>query len=231
MFLIQQLDNDPRLLGSLCRLPRVIDIVWNFYWESERYRSAKGSKPLLQPARTIAERPSRDEIHKIRLLLLSLGEMSLRHVIHYKFHFFQSSIKYMIWKTFETISLCSQFYSDFSSVFQAEHHIRGCKSFDSIFWDMSGCSMHRRCSAYGYPCNFSNISPCFFSWTSQSYWWMPHFRQSSSEVSFFLSYRFSYMSWLVSTCDFNFQIYMNLENMGGSAVFCKAVVVFMLPNF
>ncbi|KAH0942843.1 hypothetical protein HID58_002480 [Brassica napus] len=72
MFLIQQLDNDPRLLGSLCRLPRVIDIVWNFYWESERYRSAKGSKPLLQPARTVAERPSRDEIHKIRLLLLSL---------------------------------------------------------------------------------------------------------------------------------------------------------------
>ncbi|XP_056855956.1 BEACH domain-containing protein B [Raphanus sativus] len=81
MFLIQQLDNDPRLLGSLCRLPRVIDIVWNFYWESERYRSAKGSKPLMQPARTIAERPSRDEIHKIRLLLLSLGEMSLRHNI------------------------------------------------------------------------------------------------------------------------------------------------------
>ncbi|WZY72487.1 hypothetical protein YC2023_004727 [Brassica napus] len=75
MFLIQQLDNDPRLLGSLCRLPRVIDIVWNFYWESERYRSAKGSKPLLQPARTVAERPSRDEIHKIRLLLLSLGDV------------------------------------------------------------------------------------------------------------------------------------------------------------
>ncbi|KAF2585293.1 hypothetical protein F2Q70_00036270 [Brassica cretica] len=92
MFLIQQLDNDPRLLGSLCRLPRVIDIVWNFYWESERYRSAKGSKTLLQPARTIAERPSREEIHKIRLLLLSLGEMSLRHVIHYKFHFFQQNI-------------------------------------------------------------------------------------------------------------------------------------------
>lgn len=104
MFLIQQLDNDPRLLGSLCRLPRVIDIVWNFYWESERYRSAKGSKPLMQPARTIAERPSRDEIHKIRLLLLSLGEMSLRHVIHYKIHLFSHlyfihlfcSVKYMI---------------------------------------------------------------------------------------------------------------------------------------
>ncbi|KAL9310011.1 BEACH domain-containing protein B [Arabidopsis thaliana] len=79
MFLIQQLDNDPRLLGSLCRLPRVIDIVWNFYWESERY--CKGSKPLMHPTRTIAERPSRDEIHKIRLLLLSLGEMSLRQNI------------------------------------------------------------------------------------------------------------------------------------------------------
>ncbi|CAN8244848.1 unnamed protein product [Cochlearia groenlandica] len=81
MFLIQQLDNDPRLLGSLCRIPRVIDIVGNFYWESERYHSAKGRKPLMHPSRTIAERPTRDEIHKIRLLLLSLGEMSLRHDI------------------------------------------------------------------------------------------------------------------------------------------------------
>ncbi|XP_010474048.1 PREDICTED: BEACH domain-containing protein B-like [Camelina sativa] len=79
MFLIQQLDNDPRLLGSLCRLPRVIDIVWNFYWESEKY--LKGSKTLMHPARTITERPSKDEIHKIRLLLLSLGEMSLRQNI------------------------------------------------------------------------------------------------------------------------------------------------------
>jgi hypothetical protein len=92
MFLIQQLDNDPRLLGSLCRLPRVIDIVWNFYWESERY--CKGSKPLMHPTRTIAERPSRDEIHKIRLLLLSLGEMSLRHVIHCKNTAFLASIFY-----------------------------------------------------------------------------------------------------------------------------------------
>lgn len=92
MFLIQQLDNDPRLLGSLCRLPRVIDIVWNFYWESERYRSAKGGKPLMHPARTIAERPNREEIHKIRLLLLSLGEMSLRHVIHCKNTLFEAYI-------------------------------------------------------------------------------------------------------------------------------------------
>lgn len=80
MFLIQQFDNDPRLLRSLCRLPRVLDIIRQFYWDDGKYRFAIGSKPLLHPVtkQITGERPSKDEIHKIRLLLLSLGEMSLR---------------------------------------------------------------------------------------------------------------------------------------------------------
>lgn len=80
MFLIQQFDNDPRLLRSLCKLPRVLDIIRQFYWDDVKTRFAVGSKPLLHPVtkHVIGERPSKDEIHKIRLLLLSLGEMSLR---------------------------------------------------------------------------------------------------------------------------------------------------------
>lgn len=80
MFLIQQFDNDPRLLRSLCRLPHVLDIIRQFYWDDIKTRFAIGSKPLLHPVtkQVIGERPSKDEIHKIRLLLLSLGEMSLR---------------------------------------------------------------------------------------------------------------------------------------------------------
>ncbi|KAK2659945.1 hypothetical protein Ddye_006478 [Dipteronia dyeriana] len=80
MFLIQQFDNDPRLLRNLCRLPRVIDIIRQFYWDNAKSRFAIGSKPLLHPVtkQVIGERPSREEIRKIRLLLLSLGEMSLR---------------------------------------------------------------------------------------------------------------------------------------------------------
>ncbi|KAL3514285.1 hypothetical protein ACH5RR_027002, partial [Cinchona calisaya] len=83
MFLIQQFDNDPRLLKSLCRLPRVLDIIRKFYWDNAKCRSAIGGKPLLHPAtnRVIGERPTREEVHKIRLLLLSLGEMSLRQHI------------------------------------------------------------------------------------------------------------------------------------------------------
>lgn len=83
MFLIQQFDNDPRLLRSLCRLPRVLDIIRQFYWDDVKTRFAVGSKPLLHPVtkQVIGERPSKDEIHKIRLLLLSLGEMSLRQHI------------------------------------------------------------------------------------------------------------------------------------------------------
>ncbi|XP_010254571.1 PREDICTED: BEACH domain-containing protein B isoform X2 [Nelumbo nucifera] len=83
LFLIQQFDNDPRLLTSLCRLPRVIDIICQFYWDKPKGRSSFGSKPLLHPIskRIIGQRPNQEEVHKIRLLLLSLGEMSLRQNI------------------------------------------------------------------------------------------------------------------------------------------------------
>ncbi|CAL1372181.1 unnamed protein product [Linum trigynum] len=79
MFLGQHFKKDPRLLKTLCRLPRVIDIIRQFYWDAPRSRFAIGSKPLLHhiTKKIIGERPNREEIHKIRLLLLSLGEMSL----------------------------------------------------------------------------------------------------------------------------------------------------------
>lgn len=80
MFLIQQFDNDPRLLKSLCRLPRVLDIIRLFYWDNAKCRSSGGGRPPLHPVtiKAVGQRPSKEEIHKIRLLLLSLGEMSLR---------------------------------------------------------------------------------------------------------------------------------------------------------
>lgn len=83
MFLIEQFDNDPRLLKSLCQLPRVIDIIWQFYWDNMKSRFAIGGQPLLHPItkQVIGERPGREEIHKIRLVLLGLGEMSLRYGI------------------------------------------------------------------------------------------------------------------------------------------------------
>ncbi|KAK9165680.1 hypothetical protein Scep_000871 [Stephania cephalantha] len=83
MFLIYQFDNDPRLLSRLCRLPRVIDIIQQFYWDQAKSRYAYGGKPLLHPVskEVIGERPSPEDVRKIRLLLLSLGEMSLRQNI------------------------------------------------------------------------------------------------------------------------------------------------------
>ncbi|KAJ1424747.1 WD40/YVTN repeat-like-containing domain superfamily [Sesbania bispinosa] len=83
MFLIQQFDNDPRLLKSLCRLPRVLDIIHQFYCDNVKSRLFIGSNLLQPPVRkqVIGERPSKEEMHKIRLLLLSLGEMSLRQNI------------------------------------------------------------------------------------------------------------------------------------------------------
>ncbi|OIW14558.1 hypothetical protein TanjilG_14944 [Lupinus angustifolius] len=83
MFLIQQFDNDPRLLKSLCRLPRVLDIIHQFYCGNVKSRLFIGSNSLQHPVskQVIGERPSKEEIHKIRLLLLSLGEMCLRQNI------------------------------------------------------------------------------------------------------------------------------------------------------
>ncbi|KAJ4830317.1 hypothetical protein Tsubulata_011294 [Turnera subulata] len=83
MFLIQQFDNDPGLLKSLCSLPRILDIIRQFYWDGAKSRFAIGTKPLLHPITKliIGQRPDREEIHKLRLLLLSLGEMSLRQSI------------------------------------------------------------------------------------------------------------------------------------------------------
>ncbi|XP_062026093.1 BEACH domain-containing protein B isoform X1 [Rosa rugosa] len=83
MFVIWQFDNDPRMLKSLCRLPRVIDIIRQFYWDNPKSRFAIGNMPLIHPItkQVLGERPSNDEIHKIRLLLLSLGELSLRQNI------------------------------------------------------------------------------------------------------------------------------------------------------
>lgn len=94
MFLIQQFDNDPRLLKSLCRLPRVLDIIRQFYWDNAKSRFAIGNKPLLHPVtgQVIGERPSNEEIHKIRLLILSLGEMSLRYCALQEFVIFPQII-------------------------------------------------------------------------------------------------------------------------------------------
>lgn len=81
MFLIQQFNNDPRLLKSLCRFPRVLDIIHQFYWDHMTSHPTAGSKPLLPITnRDFGERPNREEIQKIRLLLLTIGEMSLRYV-------------------------------------------------------------------------------------------------------------------------------------------------------
>ncbi|KAJ0790760.1 putative transcription factor WD40-like family [Helianthus annuus] len=82
MFLIQQFDNDPRLLKSLCRFPRVLDIIHQFYWDHMPSHPTTGNKPLLPITnKDFGERPNKEEIQKIRLLLLSIGEMSLREHI------------------------------------------------------------------------------------------------------------------------------------------------------
>ncbi|GFP89566.1 beach domain-containing protein lvsc [Phtheirospermum japonicum] len=83
MFLIQQFDNDPRLLKSLCRLPRVLDIIRQFYCDNSERKPSVRSKPVthVMSDQIVGQKPDKEEIRKIRLLLLSLSEMSLREHI------------------------------------------------------------------------------------------------------------------------------------------------------
>ncbi|GAB2211901.1 hypothetical protein Droror1_Dr00025240 [Drosera rotundifolia] len=75
MFLIQQFDNDPRLLQSMCRLPRVLDFISNDYADGANIGSSSTTEVK-------GERLSIEEVRKLHLLLLSLGEMSIRQNIH-----------------------------------------------------------------------------------------------------------------------------------------------------
>ncbi|XP_038988519.1 LOW QUALITY PROTEIN: BEACH domain-containing protein B-like [Phoenix dactylifera] len=83
MFLIQYFENNRALLPTLCGLPRILDIICQFYWDQADSRTAVGAKPLLHPVtkQVIGMRPGLEEVHKIRLLLLSLAEMSLMQKI------------------------------------------------------------------------------------------------------------------------------------------------------
>jgi Domain of unknown function (DUF4704) len=84
MFLIEYFESYSSWLPELCALPRILDVICQFYWDKADTRSAFGTKPLIHPVTklVIGERPSREEISKIRLLLLSIAEMSIRYVCY-----------------------------------------------------------------------------------------------------------------------------------------------------
>ncbi|TVU00170.1 hypothetical protein EJB05_54428 [Eragrostis curvula] len=77
LFLLQYFEADGNFLPILCGLPRIIDIVRQFYSDKVDPRSSKPSLHLVTK-KVIGERLSMEEIRKIRLLLLSLAEMSLK---------------------------------------------------------------------------------------------------------------------------------------------------------
>ncbi|KAL6603651.1 hypothetical protein ACP70R_044012 [Stipagrostis hirtigluma subsp. patula] len=79
-FVVKYFEADGRLLPVLCGLPKIIDIVLRYYWDKVDSRCVVASKPLLHPVtkQVIGERPKIEEVCKLRLLILSLAEMSLK---------------------------------------------------------------------------------------------------------------------------------------------------------
>uniref|UniRef100_A0A0E0JVW3 BEACH domain-containing protein B n=1 Tax=Oryza punctata TaxID=4537 RepID=A0A0E0JVW3_ORYPU len=128
LLLIQYFECDGKFLPMLCGLPRIIDIVLQFYSEKTDLRS---SKPSLHPVtkKVIAERPNIEEIRKIRLLLLSLAEMSIKlkvsqHDITKLVSFFERSqdvaciedVLHMIIRALSHNSLLSSFLEKMNSL-------------------------------------------------------------------------------------------------------------------
>ncbi|KAJ3679372.1 hypothetical protein LUZ60_017383 [Juncus effusus] len=75
LFLLDYFESYNSLLPELCPLPKVLDLIRQFYWEKPDVKWAVGSKGVVD------ERPGLEEVRKVRLLLLSLAEMSLRQKI------------------------------------------------------------------------------------------------------------------------------------------------------
>ncbi|KAL5212760.1 hypothetical protein ABZP36_023607 [Zizania latifolia] len=128
LLLIQYFESDGKFLPMLCGLPRIIDIVCQFYSEKT---DSRFSKPFLHHVtkKVIAERPNIEEIRKIRLLLLSLAEMSIKinvsqHDIRTLVSFFERSqdvaciedVLYMIIRAQSYNSLLSSFLEKVNSL-------------------------------------------------------------------------------------------------------------------
>ena len=87
--LIKYFKNDGSLLRSVCGLPRVLDMLRQFYWDKPK-RKALGTKPLLHPVTkaVIGERPNRSGISELRQLVLVLAEGVLRYLMKLKCQLF-----------------------------------------------------------------------------------------------------------------------------------------------
>ncbi|KAG8069818.1 hypothetical protein GUJ93_ZPchr0006g46210 [Zizania palustris] len=128
LLLIQYFEFDGKFLPILCGLPRIIDIVCQFYSEKT---DSRFSKPFVHHVtkKVIADRPNIEEIRKIRLLLLSLAEMSIKinvsqHDIRTLVSFFERSqdvaciedVLYMIIRAQSHNSLLSSFLEKVNSL-------------------------------------------------------------------------------------------------------------------
>ncbi|BBM99563.1 hypothetical protein MPTK1_1g22060 [Marchantia polymorpha subsp. ruderalis] len=78
--LLKHVETDATNLRSICGLARILDIVQQFYWDKCKKRKVLGAKPLVHPVTktVIGERPSQQEVAKLRLLVLSVAEILMR---------------------------------------------------------------------------------------------------------------------------------------------------------
>ncbi|GBG71675.1 hypothetical protein CBR_g9089 [Chara braunii] len=78
--LLRQVDHDPGRLRITCGLQRVLDIVRQFYWDKPCSSQSYATRPLLHPVThiRIGERPSSQEVAKLRTMVLGLADRMFR---------------------------------------------------------------------------------------------------------------------------------------------------------
>ncbi|MCO5595749.1 hypothetical protein L7F22_049797 [Adiantum nelumboides] len=81
--LLNYCESNADLAANYVSLPKILDLVQRFYWDKPKNRRISGSKRIFHPVTkdVIGERPSREEVGKLRILLLSLSETAVRDSI------------------------------------------------------------------------------------------------------------------------------------------------------
>lgn len=78
--LFAYVEKDAGQLRGVRSLATTLDVIRQFYWDKPRVRKGFGAKPLLHPVtkEIIGERPSQQEVAKLRFHVLNLAELVLR---------------------------------------------------------------------------------------------------------------------------------------------------------
>lgn len=78
--LLNYCESEAGIAPDYISLPKILDLVQQFYWDRPKNRKIAGTKRIFHPVTkdVIGQRPGREEVGKLRILLLGLAEIAVR---------------------------------------------------------------------------------------------------------------------------------------------------------